>query len=144
MTIGIVGSRGIIETNSNQIFINNQIQKYLDVETIHCVCTGGACGVDEMALEFARAFEIEKTIIYNPQWSLYAGKSAAFVRNKKIVKESDVTFIFWDGSSKGSLLVLNICKDLYKRFYLIKQNEGVIETNVKHEETAKKKRTLIG
>jgi hypothetical protein len=55
--------------------------------------------------------------VFKPDWNKY-GKSAGFVRNKLIIENADIVFAFWDGESKGTLISINIAKELNKKLYI--------------------------
>lgn len=46
-----------------------------------------------------------------PQYYLYA-KAAPLKRNLQIIKYADMVLVFWDRKSKGTLNVINKCKEL--------------------------------
>ncbi|MFA6198798.1 MAG: DUF2493 domain-containing protein [Bacteroidales bacterium] len=102
MKVAVVGSRNI--TNEQLIF--NCLARYY----ITCIVSGGAIGVDSIAEKYAILNNID-TEIYLPDWKKY-GKKAGFVRNKDIIKNSQMTVAFWDGSSKGTLDSINYSKKL--------------------------------
>ena len=102
MKVAVVGSRGI--TNKELIF--NTLARY----NISCIVSGGAVGVDKIGEEYANFINIG-TEIYLPDWKKY-GRSAGFVRNKDIIKNSQMTVAFWDGKSKGTLNSIEYSKKL--------------------------------
>ena len=101
MKIAIIGSRNIGEID-------------LDKYVVHCdeIITGGARGVDTCAEEYANEHGIKVTVI-TPDYNRY-GRGAPIVRNKEIVDLSDKVLAFWDGSSRGTLSVINYARKTEK------------------------------
>ena len=73
------------------------LSKYNDITEI---ISGGAKGADSLAEKYAQEKNIPLTI-FPANWKKY-GKSAGVIRNRDIVKNSDILFSFWDGKSKGT------------------------------------------
>ena len=97
MKIAVVGSRGITELD---------LAPYLsDCDEI---VSGGAKGVDACAAEYARTKGITLTE-FLPEYTRY-GKGAPMIRNRNIVDYADKVVAFWDGSSKGTLSVIQYAK----------------------------------
>ena len=53
-----------------------------------------------------------------PQYELY-GRAAPIVRNKKIVDYADKIIAFWNGSSKGTLSVIEYAQKARKPYEVI-------------------------
>ncbi|MBQ7386614.1 MAG: hypothetical protein IJW03_00435 [Clostridia bacterium] len=101
MRVAIVGSRSINTVD---------IKKYVcDCEEI---VSGGACGVDTCASEYAKHNGLKLTEIL-PQYERY-GRAAPIVRNKEIVDYADKIIVFWDGSSRGTLSVIKYAEKVNK------------------------------
>ena len=97
MTIAVVGSRNITVTD---------IGRYIsDGEEI---VSGGAVGVDACAADYAKTNGVKLTV-FLPEYERY-GRAAPIVRNKKIVDYADKIIAFWNGSSKGTLSVIQYAK----------------------------------
>jgi len=101
MRIAVVGSRNVTVRN---------IGEYL----AGCdeIVSGGAKGVDTCASEYAEANGIALTE-FLPKYNLY-GRAAPIVRNKEIVDYADKIIAFWDGSSSGTLSVINYARRVGK------------------------------
>ena len=115
MKCAIVGSRSItcypiVEAFLDSYFSYNNIN-------IDLIVSGGAIGVDTLAEKYAKEKNIP-TFIIKPEWDKY-GKSAGFVRNRKIIESADLVIAFWDGKSKGTQNSLDIAKELHKKFVII-------------------------
>lgn len=102
----VAGSRKI----NNQEFVFRILDKHLKKYTssIESIITGGAIGVDRLAMRWAklRGFEYET---YYPEFEKY-GKKAPIIRNKIMVHFADIVIVIWDGKSKGSLSTINFAK----------------------------------
>ena len=107
MKVAIVGSRAIKEVDLSS-FIGDEVTE---------IVSGGACGVDSVAKEYAQNNSIPYKELL-PQYSKY-GKAAPLVRNKQIVDYSDFVLIFWDGESRGTKHVIDYCKDVNKMHKVI-------------------------
>lgn len=103
MKLAIIGSRSI-----NNIDIAPYIQ-----EKPTEIISGGARGVDTLASEYARRFNIKLTE-FLPDYERY-GKGAPIRRNALIVEACDSLIAFWDGKSKGTLNSINQAKKLGKK-----------------------------
>ncbi len=103
MITAIVGSRSIVVKN---------IENYIPKET-SIIISGGAKGIDTCAREYAQKNNIEFLEIL-PEYSIY-GKAAPIKRNNEIVEKSDFILAFWDGKSKGTKYVINLCKKQNKQ-----------------------------
>lgn len=106
MKIAIIGSR----TFNDYDLLKRTILKTISIEQIEKVVSGGARGADQLGEQFAREFNLSTTI-FLPEWSKH-GRSAGFIRNAEIIKNSDFVFAFWDGESKGTLNSINTAKKL--------------------------------
>lgn len=115
--IAIIGSRNYPRLDLVRQFVGhlNPLQ--------HIVISGGAIGVDKVAEESAIKIGIP-TKIYKAQWTTY-GKIAGAIRNRQIVNGADEIYAFWDGISKGTLISINIAKELKKELYIF-DKDGVI------------------
>lgn len=99
----------------------NLLKQMLKPENIECIISGCARGADTLAIRYANEFNIpvEK---YPAQWNIY-GRSAGYIRNKLMVEKSTAVICFWDGTSKGTLLTINLAKDYNKPLKVVKYNE---------------------
>jgi predicted Rossmann fold nucleotide-binding protein DprA/Smf involved in DNA uptake len=125
MKIAIVGSRSIENNSKEYRTIKNFILSHIKLEQITCVISGGARGVDTIARRFAYQEEIAEFREYLPQYGKYPGNKGYYVRNKKIMQECDVAFIFWDGLSRGSKMNADICDKMGKLYYLYNYQEDM-------------------
>ena len=100
MKVAVIGSRGISVEN---------LGKFLPPETT-TVISGGARGVDTSAREYAIAHGLELTE-FLPEYEKY-GRGAPLKRNITIIEHADLVLAFWDGKSKGTVFVINKCKEM--------------------------------
>jgi hypothetical protein len=111
MRVAIVGSRGITSLDLSK-FINDDDE----------IITGGATGVDTLAIEYARIRNISLRVFF-PEYNVY-GRAAPIIRNKKIVDYADRIIAFWDGSSRGTLSVIKYAKSIGKECEIIYVKES--------------------
>lgn len=104
MVVAIIGSRNL----------NIPIPEGILPESISCIISGGAKGIDMSAREYALSHHILIEEIV-PAYDIY-GKRAPLVRNDIIISRSDIVYIFWDGKSNGTSYVINECKKQNKPF----------------------------
>lgn len=106
MRVGVIGSRAF--RNKKLVFstLNDALDRFPHFSTI---ISGGASGPDTFGEQWALSVGIP-TRIHIPDW-LNQGKAAGFIRNKKIVEDSDVIFAFWDGKSKGTAHSISLAKE---------------------------------
>ena len=108
MKIAIVGSRNFRDLKL--------VRDYL-VEHVAgkgTVVTGGARGVDEVALRVCINIGVPVLVIPPPgpaqaHHGSYAQGCA--IRNRWIVKEADRVVAFWDGSSKGTAMTIGMARE---------------------------------
>ena len=106
MKIAIIGSRNIKNINLKE-YITNADE----------IVSGGACGVDALAAEYAKQNGIKLTE-FLPEYNKY-GKGAPLIRNKQIVNYSDKIIAFWDGKSRGTAYTINYAKSINKAHQII-------------------------
>ncbi len=109
MKIAIIGSRNLIISN---------LEDYIPDECGEIV-SGGARGIDTCAALYAKENGIKLTE-FLPQYELY-GKGAPIVRNYQIVDYADSIIAFWDGTSRGTLSVINYARKTGKPCRIFKK-----------------------
>ena len=90
----------------------------LNKHFISQIVSGGAKGADTLAARYAKENNIP-LIEFIPDWDKYKN-AAAMIRNKDIIKATDVTIAFWNGISKGTFGALEIAKRLGKKTIIIR------------------------
>ena len=108
MKLLIVGSRSITDFDLSFYIPAN-------VDTI---ISGGACGIDSLAEQYADSHRLSKYII-RPQYDLY-GRAAPLKRNEQMVDMADELLIIWDGRSKGAQYTLKYAEKINKPFRLVR------------------------
>ena len=92
--IGVIGSR----TFNNYQQLESTLLKLIPFVLV----SGGAQGADRLAERFADEYKLPKPIVHYPE-KKYGFPAALFMRNTKIVEDSDLIIAFWDGKSKGKI-----------------------------------------
>lgn len=119
MKIAVVGSRKfkhkqVVESIVYRELKNYHVHSWLDgVES--SIISGGAKGVDTWAEEISDNFGMSTLPdnhkhckkIFLPEYDKY-GRRACFIRNSKIINESDCVLAFWDGESKGTKMSIDL------------------------------------
>lgn len=80
------------------------------------IISGGAKGVDALAEQYARTYEIP-TQIFKPDWKKF-GKKAGILRNAEMVKIADAVIAIWDGQSKGTKSSIDFTKKAAKPLFI--------------------------
>ena len=101
MKVAVIGSRGISVDN---------LGKFLPPETT-TIISGGAKGVDTSAREYANAHGLE-LMEFLPDYKRFGRGAAPLKRNEIIIQNADLVLAFWDGKSRGTLFVINKCKEM--------------------------------
>ena len=100
------GSRGF----KNYHFISRKLDHLLYRLEDILIISGGALGVDKGAEEYADINGYPKLIL-EAEWDI-EGKPAGYNRNKEMGKLATHTILFWDGESKGTAHMIELCKKL--------------------------------
>ena len=101
MKIAIIGSRSITDAD---------IGKYVSAGDE--IVSGGAAGIDTLAAEYAKRNGLKLTV-FLPEYEKY-GRAAPIVRNKQIVDYADKVVALWNGSSKGTMSVIEYAEKIGK------------------------------
>ena len=112
--LAVVGSRSITDYS----FIKRLLDRKLD--SIECIISGGARGVDTLAERWANENRIPIKV-FPADWDRW-GKRAGYIRNETIIKECDICLAVWDGQSKGTLHSVTLCKKYNKPHLLLDFN----------------------
>ncbi len=111
MFVAVIGSRNIV----NKSYINNILNKHLVKGDV--IITGGALGVDTIAIDYAKDNELSYEIIrpVNP-----AIKAHYLYRNIEIITKADKIIAIWDGVSRGTKFGIDYAKARGKEVIIIK------------------------
>lgn len=107
MIIAVIGSReGFTEKDVEKVMF--PLFAYQENELI----SGGARGVDSLAVKIAKENDIKFEIIrpINP-----SNKIDYLFRNIEIITKADKILAFWDGKSKGTKFVIDYAKARNKK-----------------------------
>lgn len=72
------------------------------------IVSGGATGVDQAAVGEAKRLGMPYEV-HLPDWRAH-GKRAGAVRNSRIVESADEVAAFWDGTSRGTAITMEMAK----------------------------------
>lgn len=114
MKLLVVGSRNIDDFDLS-LYISD------DTDTI---ISGGACGIDRLAEQYADKKHISKYIL-RPRYDLF-GKSAPLYRNRQMVDMSDAILAVWDGKSRGTLYTIKYAQKSGKPLTVVDLSKIVI------------------
>lgn len=110
MKVAVIGSRGAPKSTLPLLL------KYIPEDTSEIV-SGGACGVDSMAEQVAKALSLPIRVL-EPDYETY-GKNAPLKRNEQIVEYADYVLAFWDGESHGTGFTVAECIKRGKPFRIV-------------------------
>lgn len=106
----IAGSRGIHNPC--------ELQKALALcgWTPTVVICGMASGADKLGLEWAaiNGVPVER---YPADWGSH-GKSAGYIRNKRMALDSEACIVLWDGVSRGTAHMISLATEYELRLYI--------------------------
>ena len=103
----IAGSRSIIDYTALQYAIAQS-----DFSIGQVVC-GGARGVDALGAKWASEKSLPCTMFW-PDWNRF-GRAAGPYRNSEMASYADAAIILWDGTSKGTLDMIDRMRRVRKR-----------------------------
>ena len=107
MKLAVVGSR----TFSDYPFMEEMLQYHSCTQII----SGAARGADRLAKQYSaeKGIPIRE---FPADWEAH-GKSAGFIRNRKIVATCDEVVAFWDGKSRGTKHTIDLAEAAGKPVY---------------------------
>lgn len=109
MKIAVVGS-----TQINSRLNLDVVVKYLKSLPIGTqILTGSSLGVDRFVAQHypkRRGFRLR---VYQPNWERF-GQTSVDMENKKMINESDIVAVCWNGVSPGSKSIIEECKKIGK------------------------------
>lgn len=84
------------------------------------IISGGARGIDQFAIKYAKENEIPINIIH-PDWETF-GRKAGIYRNSQMVYIAEALIAVWNGKSKGTLNTVNLSlkSDNIRKIHIIK------------------------
>lgn len=114
MKLIVAGSRNF---NNYNLLRDSIFNNYKDIQSLEIV-SGTARGADSLGEYFAKANNL---ILHQfpAEWDTY-GKSAGFIRNKKMGDFADELLAFWDGRSRGTIHMIEYMWKLNKPVKIIR------------------------
>lgn len=106
MNIIIAGSRNF----NDYMFLHTQMNKILKDKSLEdiTIISGTADGADKLGEKYAESLGIK--LVRMPADWVNKGKSAGYLRNIQMAEIADYCVVFYDGKSKGSKHMIDICK----------------------------------
>ena len=98
MKVAVIGSRGLTVSN---------LGDYLPDDVTEII-SGGAAGIDTCARHYALSHGIKLTE-FLPDYRRF-GRAAPLKGNLDIIQNADLVLAFWDGSSRGTMHVIQNCR----------------------------------
>lgn len=112
--LAIVGSRYF----SDYDVVAKHVKEYIDsIGAPSMIISGGATGVDSLAVQYADKYEIPK-LVFKPQWGKY-GKAAGPIRNKLIVNECTHLIAFMAEDSVGTKDTVEYAKSVNRPMTIV-------------------------
>jgi hypothetical protein len=87
------------------------------------VISGGARGVDSLAVMVAKGRGLQKPLVHPAEWDRY-GNKAGYLRNIDIVIDAELVAAFWDGKSPGTRSTIDIAEKLKRKVHIIGERNG--------------------
>lgn len=104
MKIIVAGSR----TFNDYHLLVEKLDFFLKNQKDVTIISGTARGADKMGEDYAHQNN-HKVEQYPAMWDIY-GKKAGYMRNEEMANVADGAVIFWDGESKGTKHMIDLCK----------------------------------
>lgn len=117
--LAIVGSRKFKNLELVERFVNE-----LPDDVV--IISGGAEGVDTVAVEAARARGLPEPIVIRPDYKKHPPKAAPHIRNGEIAKACAHMVAFWDGASRGTVNAVEKAKRLGRTTKIITCEEDLL------------------
>lgn len=114
LKIIIAGSRNFNDYNLLEQKVDFYIGENQDIEII----SGTARGADKLGERYAINKEL-KLKRFPADWQKY-GKKAGYLRNEEMAKYASHAIIFWDGKSKGTGHMIELCKKYNINYRIIR------------------------
>lgn len=104
----IAGSRGFKDYVKFKHYVDKFLQSFDWSEMM--IIEGGALGTDRMAWSYAKEKGIAVQTV-KADWDK-EGKRAGMIRNRQMGEMATHAIIFWDGESKGTKNMIDVCEEL--------------------------------
>lgn len=116
--ICIAGSRTFNDYELAEEILTDFVNAYLKPDTKVIIVSGNAKGADRIGEQLAENYGLDIED-YPARWDLH-GRSAGYKRNVEMAEVSDAIIIFWNGISKGSKHMIDICQNKGKLLWVNK------------------------
>lgn len=83
---------------------------------ITTIISGGARGVDSLAIDYAFENDIEYEV-FKADWDRY-GRSAGPRRNQEMAENADALIAIWDGESRGTANMIDTARKLNLKVFV--------------------------
>lgn len=105
MKIIVAGSRDF----NNYRLLEAKLDFFIPTDRQVQIVSGTAQGADQLGEKYAekRSLSVQR---FPADWGKY-GKRAGYIRNDQMARYASHAVIFWDGSSKGTASMIELCKD---------------------------------
>jgi len=124
MKLAVIGGRDF----NDYTLLQKSILSHYRGKGVKMIISGGAKGADTLGERFAKDYKLD-TVIFTPNWETY-GKSAGFIRNQDIIRNSDHVIAFWDGKSKGTKNSIDIARKLGKELVIIMYTNSIEKSRI--------------
>jgi hypothetical protein len=101
----VAGGRDFCDARLMMVKLDKLFERVDDV----CIISGGARGADKLGERYALS-KGYPYIIMPADWDRY-GKSAGYRRNQEMAERASACVVFWDGKSRGSKHMIDICEE---------------------------------
>src|SRR6478735_7844461 len=108
MKLIIAGSRGFNDYDLLEQSVKHFIVDNIEIGDQLTIISGRAKGADKLGEQFASKHNL--LLILKPaDWDKH-GKSAGYKRNEEMAEIATHCIVFWDGESRGTKHMIDICK----------------------------------
>jgi hypothetical protein len=104
MKIIVTGSRDF----NNYRLLEAELDFFIPTDRQAQIVSGAAQGADQLGEKYAekRSLSVQK---FPADWLKY-GERAGYIRNDQMARCASHAVIFWDGSSRGTASMIELCK----------------------------------
>jgi hypothetical protein len=114
LKIAVIGSRNFKDAHIRVRMCLTKVRKLYGRKII--IVTGGSGAVDNAAITESILLGLQLWII-PARWE-ELGKNAGPIRNRHVVKKSDLIYAFWNGTSKGTANVIDLAREAGKELVI--------------------------
>lgn len=89
--------------------LKNEVDNFIGTLSNTEIVSGTAAGADQLGERYAQEHNIPIKR-FPANWELH-GKKAGYLRNVEMAEYATRCICFWDGKSKGTKMMIDICKE---------------------------------